>query len=218
IRGRKNNWPEIQELGTANDVLISSVGTWPKIQNGSDLSGHDQNPFFVQAGDHFVDISKQIGFGEDYVSRGIAIADVDLDGRLDMVVSNMWGPATYYHNESPRSGAFLGLRLLLPIGDDNSTVVREGLPNGEMKGRAAVGAKVTVTLANGRVLTRQVDGGNGHSGKRSSDLHFGLGEARGPVQIKIDWRDRFGHVQHKELRVNAGWYTILLGSNSEVSP
>jgi len=218
IQGRKNNWPEIQELGTANDVLISSVGTWPKIQNGSDLSGHDQNPFFVQAGDHFVDISKQISFGEDYVSRGIAIADVDLDGRLDMVVSNMWGPATYYHNESPRSGAFLGLRLLLPIGDDNSTVVREGLPNGEMKGRAAVGAKVTVTLANGRVLTRQVDGGNGHSGKRSSDLHFGLGEARGPVQIKIDWRDRFGHVQHKELRVNAGWYTILLGSNSEVSP
>lgn len=218
IRGRNNNWPEIQELGTANDVLISSVNSWPRIQSGADLAGHDQNPFFVQAGNHFVDISKQIGFGESYVSRGIAIADVDLDGRLDMVVSNMWGPATYYHNESPRSGAFLGLHLLLPISDSNTTVVREGLPTGDMRGRAAVGARVSVTLPNGRVLTRQVDGGNGHSGKRSSDLHFGLGEVDGPVQIKIDWRDRFGRVQHKVFRVNAGWYTVLLGSNPEGLP
>ena len=206
IRGTDSNWPEIQELGTANDVLISSVGSWPRLQHGADLAGHNQNPFFVQAGDHFVDISKQIGFGEDYVSRGIAIADVDRDGRLDMVVSNMWGPASYYHNESPRTGAFLGLRLLLPVGDSN------------IKGRAAVGAKVTVTLPSGRVLTRQVDGGNGHSGKRSPDIHFGLGEVAGAVQVKIDWRDRFGRVQHKVLRLNAGWYTVLLGSDAEVQP
>lgn len=220
IRGTKSNWPEIQELGTANDVLISSVASWPKIQDEADLAGHNQNPFFVQVGDHFVDIAKEIGLGEDYVSRGIAIADVDLDGRLDMIVSNMWGPASYYHNESPRPGAFLGLRLLLPIGDkdSNTTIVREGLPTGEIKGRAAVGATVHVTLPNGRVLTRQVDGGNGHSGKRSSDIHFGLGEVAGPVQIRIDWRDRFGRVQHRLLRVNAGWYTVLLGSDSEALP
>ena len=221
IRGTNSNWPEIQELGTANDVLISSVGSWPKIQYGADLAGHNHNPFFVQVGNHFVDIAKQIGFGEDYVSRGIAIADVDLDGRLDMIVSNMWGPASYYHNDSARSGAFLGLHLLLPIddGDSNITIVREGPPTGDMKGRSAVGAVVSVTLPSGRVLTRQVDGGNGHSGKRSPDLHFGLGEVSGrPVQVKIDWRDRFGRVQHKVVRVNAGWYTVLLGSNSEVSP
>ena len=221
IRGTNSNWPEIQELGTANDVLISSVGSWPKIQYGADLAGHNHNPFFVQVGNHFVDIAKQIGFGEDYVSRGIAIADVDLDGRLDMIVSNMWGRASYYHNESARSGAFLSLHLLLPIDDSDSniTMVREGPPTGDMKGRSAVGAVVSVTLPSGRVLTRQVDGGNGHSGKRSPDLHFGLGEVSGrPVQVKIDWRDRFGRVQHKVVRVNAGWYTVLLGSNSEVSP
>jgi hypothetical protein len=219
IRGSKNKWPEIQELGTANDVLISSVGSWPKLEDGDDLAGHNQNPFFVQVGDHFVDISKAIGFGENYVSRGIAIADVDLDGRLDIVVSNMWGPATYYHNESPGSKAFLGFHLLLPIGDSTSTtLVREGQPTGDIKGRPAVGAAVTVTLSNGRVLTRQIDGGNGHSGKRSPDLHFGLGEVAGPVQVKIDWRDRFGNVQHKSFRMNAGWYTVLLGSNAEASP
>jgi hypothetical protein len=137
-----------------------------------------------------------------------------------MVVSNMWGPASYYHNESPRSGAFLGLRLLLPIGDTaaNATIVREGSPTGEIRGRAAVGAAVRVTLPSGRVLTRHVDGGNGHSGKRSPDIHFGLGEVAGPVLVKIDWRDRFGRVQHKLVRLNPGWYTVLLGSDSEVLP
>src|SRR6185369_7617357 len=53
---------------------------------------YNQNPFFVRVGDHYVDIAKEIGFGEEYVSRGIAIADVDLDGALDLIVSNMWGP------------------------------------------------------------------------------------------------------------------------------
>ena len=219
IRGTKNNWPEIQELGTANDVLISSVGSWPKIQYGADLAGHNQNPFFVQVGDHFVDISKQIGFGEDYPSRGIAIADVDLDGRLDMIVSNMWGPASYYHNESPGSAPFLGLRLLLPIDDRNpNTIVREAKASRDLSGRAAVGAMVSVTLPSGRVLTRQVDGGNGHSGKRSPDIHFGLGEVGVPIHIKIDWRDRFGRVQHKTFNLNPGAYTILLASHSEVLP
>ncbi len=41
--------------------------------------------------------------------------------------------------------------------------------------RPAIGAAATVFLPDGRRMTAQVDGGNGHSGKRSQDLHFGLG-------------------------------------------
>ena len=116
IKGTSNIWPEIQELATSNDIVISNVSTsWPRIEPGHDIAGHNQNPFFVRVGDHYVDIAKQIGFGEDYVSRGIAIADVDLDGSLDLIVSNMWGPASYYHNEHPVAGSSLSLNLLLPI-------------------------------------------------------------------------------------------------------
>lgn len=214
VQGTANLWPQMQELGTVNDELISNVKTsWPRIEAGADLAGHDQNPFFVRVGDHYVDISREIGFGEQYVSRGIAIGDVDFDGSLDMIVSNMWGPATYYHNECPRPGAFLGLHLLLPltIGKPGVTVVRPGHPTRESAGRAAIGAAVTVTLPDGRILTRQVDGGNGHSGKRSPDLHFGLGEIEGPVSVKIDWRDPGGHVRHEYLSLKPGWYTVLAG-------
>src|SRR6185503_9196987 len=116
VQGVRNKWPELQELGTANDVVITSVASsWPRIEQGADIAGQNQNPFFVRVGDHYVDVSREIGFGEKYVSRGISIADVDADGFLDMIVSNMWGPATYYHNEHPVTEASLGLTLLLPV-------------------------------------------------------------------------------------------------------
>lgn len=218
VQGVKNKWPELQELGTANDIVITNVSaSWPRIEQGADIAGHNQNPFFVRVGDHYVDISREIGFGEDYVSRGIAIGDVDVDGSLDMIVSNMWGPASYYHNEHPIRRSFLGLRLLLPVTREKSdrTLVRHGNPVIDMHGRAAVGAAVTVTLPDGKVLTRQVDGGNGHSGKRSPDLHFGLGDSQGVVQVEIRWRDPNGHIHHECLDLKPGQYTVLLAwSNS----
>ena len=214
IRGDSNRWPELQELGTAHDQLTPNAElAWPLIKEGADISGRDRNPFFVRAGDRYVDVSREIGFGEEYVSRGLAVGDVDYDGALDLVVSNMWGPATFYHNESPRPGAFLGLRLLLPLGvrEQGETVVRRGRPTNEVEGRAAVGASVTVALPDGRALTRQVDGGNGHSGKRGPDLHFGLGETRGPVDVRVDWRDSDGHVRRQHFKLKPGWHALLLG-------
>ena len=215
IRGSKNLWPELQELGTANDVVISHVSTsWPRIEPGADVAGHNQNPFFVRVGEHYVDIAKEIGFGEDYVSRGIAIGDVDLDGSLDLIVSNMWGPASYYHNEHPIAGSSLSLNLLLPVSRDYSgeTIVYQDKQRPEIAGRAAVGAAVTVTRTDGKVLTRQVDGGNGHSGKRSPELHFGLGDSEGIVNVKIRWRDQRGQVRQEYLKLKPGRYTIVLAS------
>ena len=213
VQGAVNKWPELQELGTANDVVITNIASsWPRIEEGADIAGQNQNPFFVRVGDHYVDIARAIGFGEKHVSRGIAIADVDADGFLDMIVSNMWGPASYYHNDRPVAGASLGLRLLLPATREGSdqTLVREDNAAIEVRGRAAVGAVVTVTLPNGKVLTRQVDGGNGHSGKRSPDLHFGLGNIQGMVGVRIRWRDPDGHVREESLNLNPGRYTVLL--------
>ena len=50
------------------------------------------------------------------VTRGIALADVDGDGRLDFAVANQWEPSFLFRNTAPNPGAFLGLHLRLPVG------------------------------------------------------------------------------------------------------
>jgi enediyne biosynthesis protein E4 len=216
LKGAVNRWPELQELGTANDALASRPRFWAAVMPGDDLAGHERNAFYMRSGNRYVDIGAEIGFGEDDPSRGIAVADVDGDGKLDMVVAKMWALPTYFHNECRQCGTFLGLHLRLPAHrtEASSTVIRSGHPDKAMMARPAIGATVTVTTPDGRSQTRQVDGGNGHAGKRSPDLHFGLGREAASVQVQIEWRDNHGNVHEESHRLDPGWHTLLLGSRS----
>ena len=102
-----------------------------------------------------------------HVSRGIAIADVDGDGRLDFAVANQWEPSFFFRNVSPRRGSFAGARPAAARATGRRAPARAGRP----AWRRGDG----LAPPDGRRLVGQVDGGNGHSGKRAPDLHFGLG-------------------------------------------
>jgi hypothetical protein len=197
IKGKINRWPELQALGTSNDQIVHNPRFWPSFRPGADLSGHDSNPFFVRGNDgRYHNIAARLGLAEPMVSRGIATADVDGDGRLDFVTANQWGPSYFFKNESPHPGAFLGVRLL------------------HANGSPAIGAVARVALPDGRKLVAQVDGGSGHSGHRSPDLHFGLGnwDKSQRVPLEIHWRDREGKVRQRTLPLAPGWHTVQLRS------
>ena len=213
VKGSVDRWPELQELAMGNDRLLHHPLSWPRFQPGDDLSGHQHNPFFVRARDgRYYDIAGELGLDDSHISRGIAIADVDGDGALDFIVANQWEPSYFYHNESPRRGAFLGLHLLLPLRAGDQTRERPGHPGKDTPGRAAIGATATVYLAEGRRLVSQVDGGNGHSGKRSPELHFGLDSAGNePVRVELYWRDPNGQRHRENLSLTPGWHTVVLG-------
>jgi hypothetical protein len=245
VKGERNRWPQLHEAAMGNDLMLRYANNWHRIKPGDDLSGHEHNPFFVQASDgRFYDLASDLGIDTPQVTRGIATADVDGDGDLDFLAGNQWIPSVFYRNDCPKPKAFLGLRLLLPLGESavttsDSAAVRDSsasnsaTPNAVevFSGQAklstptmpAIGATATMRIGD-RVLTGQVDGGNGHSGKRSPELHFGLGTSVNDqgapndqrVDVELTWRDRSGQVQHSSVKLQPGWHTIVLGSHAGV--
>jgi hypothetical protein len=194
-KGQINRWPELQELAIANDGFLRHARSWFAFHQGDDLSGHDPNAFFVRAEDgRYYDLSRELGLDDPFVSRGIAIADVDGDGDLDFAIANQWEDSFFFRNESPHPGQFLGLRLQHPTGSP------------------VIGAVATVVTPDDRHQTAQVDGGNGHSGVRSSDLHFGLGDLSDQAELRVhlQWRDRDGAVRTADLLTVPGWHTVEL--------
>ena len=217
LKGEVNRWPELQELATGNDQLLRHPENWPRFQPGDDLSGYQHNPFFVRDSQgRFHDLAPELGLDTPQVTRGIATADVDGDGALDFTVGNQWEPSFLYRNRAPTPGAFLGLRLALPITPSRTLLVEDGLVPLGGRGTPAINASVVVHLPDGRSLVGQVDGGNGHSGKRSPELHFGLGQLSKDalIQADVSWRDPHGQVRHQTLTLKPGWHTVLLASNS----
>jgi hypothetical protein len=222
-KGKVNRWPELQELALGNDELMSDPRFYHPIQPGDDVAGQDHDPFFVRAKNgRYYDLATSIGLGAPMLSRGIAPADVDGDGRLDFAVANNWEQSFLFHNTAPNPGSFLGLHLRLPSASKRGTgtSVRTGHPQRWTEGpsRPAIGATATVQLPDGRRLVAQVDGGNGHSGQRCPDLHFGLGqmEPSSRLRVEVRWRGRDGRVREQTFSLGADrWYTLLLGEPNE---
>lgn len=223
IKGEINKWPEMQSLGTSNNQLLHNPKFWPSLQPGDDVSGHDTFAFFVRAQDgRYYDVARNLklpdgqSMSEAMVTRGISLADVDADGRLDFAVANQWQPSYFYHNECPQPGNFLGLHLLLPLEKGTPTLVEPGVghPIEKMPGRPAVGAAVTVELPGGRKRVAQVDGGSGYAGKRAPDIHLGLGSIA-EASVAIRWRDPDGHPREETFQLKAGWHSIRLGWPAE---
>lgn len=209
VKGEVNRWPQLQELATANDLVLSNPDWWPHVVQGDDVAGSQKLNFFVRGSDgRYANIAEFLGLGVPVPTRGIAVGDADGDGLLDLAVARQWDQPVFYHNESPSQGAFVGLRL---YHEDESVAGSMPAP-----GSPVVGAQVCVITPEGRKLLGRVDGGSGHSGKRSHEVHIGLGtDVTGPVPVQITWRDRAGQQHVQELQLTPGWHTVRLGSQAK---
>jgi hypothetical protein len=187
-----------------NDNHMINLLAWNHFQPGDDLSGHLHDPFYVRASDgRYYDLAPEIGIGQEHVSRGIAIGDVDRDGDLDFAVANQWESSWFFRNDSPHPR--------IP----NATLVLDvRVPNANGTTRPAVGAEVKVRRPDGEVMVAQVDGGSGHSGKRAPEVFFGLGPLPldAPLAVTVRWRDGSGRIGQQEFQLKPGVHMLVLGS------
>ncbi|MBV9445834.1 MAG: CRTAC1 family protein [Streptosporangiaceae bacterium] len=210
VKGSINRWPWLQEMAMTNDDLYTNPATWPNVQPGDDIAGHQALAFYAKSpSGRYVNISSELGLAVPTPTRGIAIADTQGDGALDFAVARQWAAPAFYANQSPDRGHYLGLWLYRP---PSGGYQPDGLQG---PGSPAYGATARIVLPGGHTQIVQLDGGGGHSGKRSFEVYFGLGSYRGPVPVQLQWRDMRGHLHRQTLSLTPGTHDLVLTSTAQ---
>jgi hypothetical protein len=211
VKGTVDRWNWLQEMAMTNDDLLSNPAMWPNVQPGDDIAGHQSLAFYARTpSGRYANISSQLGLAVPTPTRAIATADTTGSGALDFAVARQWGPPAFYANTAPHRGNFLDLRLYRPAAGGGQGLSGIGTP--------AYDATVKITLPNGHTQVSQLDGGSGHSGFRSFDVRFGLGDYAGPVTAHIEWRDANGRPHDQTQQINPGTHSLVLTSSVQEVP
>jgi len=128
------------------------------------------------------------GFAQYLVGRGAAYGDYDRDGDLDVVVTVNNGAARLYRNESGATNRVLRVQLA-----------------GSPSNRDGIGARVDVTLDDGRRLWQIVKTGSSYASQSELPLTFGLGPTSRVAGIRVTWpggrTDAIGQIDGNQLVV-----------------
>jgi len=153
------------DLFFANGHIYPNVDDFPQLQE----TFRQKNQFFLNRGSRFVDVSESAGPGLQIAksSRGLAVGDLDTDGDLDLVISNMDDVPTVLNNQQRTGQHWVGVHI-----------EKSG------RNRFCIGAQVTVT-AGGVRQVREVRSGGSYLSQNDLRVFYGLGSYVGSVDVEV---------------------------------
>lgn len=141
------------------------------IRSDSSWAGPERNVFYANNRDGtFSEVSGAVGMDFPDDSRSFVLADIDHDGRLEVILKNRNAPQLrVLRNAMKEIGDSIAFRL-----------------RGQKSNRDAIGAAVTVESGTLR-QTKYLQAGSGFLSQHTRELFFGLGEGEGPVRATVRW-------------------------------
>lgn len=151
------------------DLVVANGHVMRFPSNGN----REQEPLFIQnrPGGKLVRVNFDPNdfFSKKICGRGVISPDLNRDGKLDLVFSNVNEPAVVLQNETETQGAWLTLRLV-----------------GRKSNRDAIGTVVELETDK-RKMSRQVIGGGSYLSQGPYQLHFGVPAGDKIESLKITW-------------------------------
>ena len=141
------------------------------IRSDSSWAGPERNVFYANNRDGtFSEVSGAIGLDFPDDSRSFVLADLDHDGRLEVILKNRNAPQLrVLRNAMKDIGHSIAFRL-----------------RGQKSNRDAIGTAVTVDAGSLR-QTKYLQAGSGFLSQHSKEFFFGVGEIEGPVRATVRW-------------------------------
>ncbi|MGH9850534.1 MAG: CRTAC1 family protein [Blastocatellia bacterium] len=156
------------------DLLVANGHVYPQVDKFDWGTTWAQRPLLFKNRDGKIfDVAPAAtgsGLAAVIPARGLALGDIDNDGRVDAVINNCDGHPTVLRNETAKTGHWLAVKLI----------------GGPKSPRDAIGATVWLTAGSKRQRADVVSGAS-YCSQSDLRLHFGLGAATKVEKLEVRW-------------------------------